>query len=453
MSLNLKQHALQAVSSSLAPRIETFTEQGYAPRDLASLLWAQIPKMGIKRASQILKGFHGDDLWHLFWVPPQWAKMHFSESFHHFPKTLLTAWEERQAYFKDHLDALVQKYKNADVGWINIGDDAYPQLLKEIHDAPAHLFYRGNLDLLTSGTRFVSVVGTRQASTYGLDHTASFIAGLQGHDVCIVSGMAMGIDSAAHQAALNAGLPTIAVLAGGLDHVYPSSNEKMAKGIIESGGLLLSEMPLGVPPVPKLFPRRNRIIVGLSPLLWIVEADLRSGSMVSARIALEENRDIVVLPMHIGSLGSQGPLKLLREGASPMTEPCHLLDSLGIIDIPMSTSMDATETPESVSPPQNLKIRQDIPTPHKTPHKEIKSIQAFSTPPPLSKDVSPEVVVEVEHPVVLALVKHQTKSLSVDTLASQLNITHWDLFADLSVLEIEGKIKRQAGNIIELVAS
>jgi DNA processing protein len=454
--LHLKFHALEAVSRNYAPHLEALLKD-FPTLDanaLAVLLWGHIPKLGLKRQKQLFQSFGGELLWQLFWVPPEWGAEHFGESFASFPPTLLNAWKEKQVYFKAHLKSMLHHYHTQQVGWMGCHDERFPERLAQIHESPAILFYQGNVDLLQSEHPFLSVVGTRHASDYACEQLMRIIEEVAPLKPCIVSGLAMGIDAVAHQSALNEKIPTIAVLAGGLDYMTPPCNEYLAKAILEGQGLLLSEMPLGVPPIPKSFPRRNRLIVGLSPALWVVEGSLLSGTMVSARIALEESRDVGVLPMDITREGAAGPLKLLKEGAMPISCGQDLADLLGIVGAEKLVC-----TIEEISKEKRLNVLDTIQRKTARP-KEIedepsnkdacKTSGAIKVPK--EADTS-----EVEGPteddnVLLSLLRQsKSKELHVDSMALLSGMKPHDVLGELSLLEITGRVERRSGNIFTLV--
>ncbi len=196
---------------------------------------------------------------------------------------------------------------------INTKDSRYPSLLKEIYGAPEKLFCKGDISVLEKSC--ISVVGTRFFSDYGEYVTEKIIRELSILDIAIVSGLARGIDTIAHKAALKNGMKTIAILGSGLDQIYPSGNEKLAKEI-EKNGLLISEYPCGSPPLKMNFPQRNRIISGLSLGTLVTEAPDKSGALITADFALEQGRDIFAVPGDIDRKGSLGVLKLIRNGAA-----------------------------------------------------------------------------------------------------------------------------------------
>ena len=205
-------------------------------------------------------------------------------------------------------------------------DPAYPAPLRAIPDFPGAIFVKGNPAVLT--TQQLAVVGSRAHSWYGERWGRIFCEVLARAGLTITSGMALGIDSVAHRAALQVNGKSIGVLGNGLYSLYPRKHASLAAELIESGGALVSEFPLATTPKPGNFPRRNRIISGLSRGVLVVEAALRSGSLVTARIALEQGRDVFALPGPIGSPGSEGPHWLIKQGAIPVTSADEILENL-----------------------------------------------------------------------------------------------------------------------------
>ncbi len=211
-------------------------------------------------------------------------------------------------------DAVTQQGKMAvcDARLVTFGDPSYPQLLRDIFDPPLLLYVRGRVDLLTSIS--LGVVGTRRPTPYGLAATERLSADLANAGLTIVSGMARGIDTAAHRGALQAGGDTVAVLGCGVDVVYPAENRKLAAQIAEKG-LLVSEFPMGATAFPQNFPIRNRIISGLSVGVLIVEGAQYSGSAITAKLALDQGREVFAVPGNITSKLSWGPNLLIKQGA------------------------------------------------------------------------------------------------------------------------------------------
>ncbi len=224
-------------------------------------------------------------------------------------------------------------------------DPNYPPRLKEIYDFPPVLYVRGTL--LPEDEWGLAVVGTRRATVYGRQVTEEIVADLAQSKITIVSGLARGIDSVAHHAALEAGGRTIAVCACGLDTVYPSENADLARRIIQQGALI-SEYPLGAKPRAENFPRRNRIMSGLSLGALVVEAGDTSGAMITAHLALEQNREVFAIPGSILSPASRGTNKLIQEGAKLVRDYRDILEELNLTavahQIEMKELLPASET-------------------------------------------------------------------------------------------------------------
>jgi DNA processing protein len=206
----------------------------------------------------------------------------------------------------------------------------YPEGLREIPDVPPTLYIRGNLPPM--GTVYLTVVGSRDLSTYGREAAERLIAGLAGYPICIVSGLALGADACAHRAALAAGLHTIAFPGSGIDDrsIAPRTNASLAAQILASGGALISEYPPGTPAAPWMFPARNRLMVGISRAVLVIEAGERSGTLITARLSGEYNRDLLCVPYRIGDRGGYAANLFIRLGAALVSESAHILEALGI---------------------------------------------------------------------------------------------------------------------------
>ena len=207
------------------------------------------------------------------------------------------------------------------------GQPVYPALLKEIRDYPKELYYIGDPKLLEE--KCVSIVGSRKTNQYGRSTAYSFGKVLGQRGITVVSGMAVGIDTCAHEGALQEKGNTAAVLACGLDLCYPPRNREL-KGKIESAGIVLSEYPPGTAAQRYYFPQRNRIISGLSPLTVVVQAGNRSGALITAELAADQGRDVGAVPGNIDSEYNLGSNKLLREGAFALTGVQDLLEASGV---------------------------------------------------------------------------------------------------------------------------
>ena len=212
----------------------------------------------------------------------------------------------------------------------NVDVKEYSSLLLEIPDSPKALFFRGTR--LPKELACLSVVGSRNYSNYGKQVVEYLISGLQGYPIAIISGLALGIDALAHEAALRAHLYTLAVPGSGLDDsvLYPRSNRGLARRILESGGGLMSEFEPTFKATTWSFPQRNRIMAGLSHAVLLIEAGEKSGTLITARLTAEYSRDLLVVPGNIFSDGSKGVHQFLKLGATPVTSPDDILEALHI---------------------------------------------------------------------------------------------------------------------------
>lgn len=231
---------------------------------------------------------------------------------------------------------------------ITLADREYPKALLEIADPPPMLFAKGDLSCLNLPS--IAIVGSRNASVQGEKNAESFAESLAANGFCVVSGMALGIDGAAHRGALKANNgKTIAVVGTGLDIVYPSKHRELAHQIVERG-LILSEFPIGTPSRPENFPRRNRIISGLSLGCLVVEANVQSGSLITAKLATEQGREVFAIPGSIHSPVSKGCHALIKQGAKLVDSTQDITDELAphlsrlILENPAAQSANETDT-------------------------------------------------------------------------------------------------------------
>jgi len=212
---------------------------------------------------------------------------------------------------------------------ITLKDEGYPSLLKEIANPPKQIYIRGMLP--KAATPAIAIVGTRKATTAGVGMAEEIAATLAGAGIVIVSGLAMGIDAAAHRGALSVGGKTVAVLGNGINEIYPAQNEKLAEGILEAGGAIISEYPPGEPSFKQNFIHRNRIISGFSVAVVIVEAPAKSGSLTTAGFAAEQGRSVFVLPGPVTHPNYVGSHALIRDGAILATKAEDVLEDLGLL--------------------------------------------------------------------------------------------------------------------------
>ncbi len=225
-------------------------------------------------------------------------------------------------------ESYAAKILSSEIKVLTIFDDDYPELLKKIYDPPVIIYYKGDIKVLSK--KGVAIVGTRKITGYGRVVTEAFTKDLAKAGLVIVSGLARGVDTVAHQGAILANGKTAAVLGGGLNNIFPPENSSLAKKIADGYGIVLSEFPPDCPSLPGNFPSRNRIIAGLSLAVLVTEAALDSGSLITARIALEEGRDIYAVPGPITSNLSQGPTALIKEGAILVDKSEDILKNLGL---------------------------------------------------------------------------------------------------------------------------
>jgi DNA processing protein len=228
---------------------------------------------------------------------------------------------------------------------LTLADDEYPGALLDIPDPPSVLYVRGRCELL--GQPGLAIVGSRNATPQGEGNAKAFASALAAEGLCIVSGLALGIDAAAHRGALNAGGSTVAIIGTGADRLYPARNQALATEIAEKGAIV-SEFPLGTPAAAANFPRRNRLISGLSRGVLVVEAAVESGSLITARMAGEQGREVFAIPGSIHSPQSRGCHRLIRQGAKLVETAQDIMEELGCViedRKQASKNDDATDDP------------------------------------------------------------------------------------------------------------
>src|SRR3984885_7952390 len=292
-------------------------------------------------------------------------------------------------------------------------EEAYPERLREIYDPPAVLWIRGNVELLARPG--IAVVGTRQPSPYGSGMAELLSRDLANRRLVILSGMARGVDTAAHKGAIEAGGKTIAVWGTGIDVIYPKENKKLAESIVTSGGTIVSEYPLGTFPAPQNFPIRNRILSGMSVGVLVIEAAEYSGTRITARCAMEQNRDVYAVPGNVTNKNAWGPNTLIKQGAKLTATWEDVWEDLpSQIRLSLEDEMSATEHGESKAG-GTASLFNDTPLPE---HERI----------------------------VFDKLRHD-ESVQLDQLIEQLAATlgSAEIFAALFELELAGRVRQLPG--------
>ncbi len=351
------------------------------------LLWLSAAEVTPDRVSDLIQQYHSaQGIWDGFGTAT-------APRFQPAAQKVLERFHSRAA-----IDDLLEKLDQKNVHLLFETDERYPDLLRAIQDPPYLLYYAGRLSCLSMP--MVALVGTRRASSYGQEMASMLASGLCEAGVCVVSGLARGIDAAAHQAALRAGGHTIGVLGSGINVPYPPEHTPMLRNIAGGNGLILSEYPLDAGPMPFHFPHRNRIISGLSMGVVFVEGKVKSGGMHTVSSALMQGREVFAVPGHVGMEGAEGPHTILREGARIVTSAQDILEDLGLCEIK----------------PQKAK--------------------GFSQP------------LTDEQQRIVELLK--VEPLGVEELTNQLEMDATTLLVELGTLEIMGTIHREAGNRFSL---
>jgi len=299
-----------------------------------------IPQFGIARILQFLQHFDNnvEALWHA--SDAQLRQLDISNQLvEQFIKS------RQDIELQDEMD----KVHQASAYLITLEDETYPKLLQSIPDPPPVLYIKGQL--LPEDDRCLAIIGTRKPSKYGWDAAHQLAYHVSQQNVTIVSGLAQGVDSAAHRGALSADGRTIAVMATGIDKIYPSENETMAEEIINQGALI-TEMPIGTPPLGKNFPRRNRIISGLSLGVLVAEAPEKSGALITVTTANEQGRDVFAVPHNIFSKTGRGTNKLIQDGAKLVMRVTDVLDELDITHLNTQTRIKT----EKIQPENSIEV-------------------------------------------------------------------------------------------------
>lgn len=319
-----------------------------------------------------------------------------------------TADQLTEALTKLNIDAELALVEKHQARMLHLDHPEYPTALRTIPTAPFFLFTRGAFE--PTDAKSVAIVGSRHCTAYGRRVASRLAEGLVRAGWTIVSGLARGIDGVAHTAALDAGGRTVAVLAGGLGKLYPPEHKELAERVVQQG-VLLSEMPMAMAPMPDLFPRRNRIISGLSRATIIVEAALKSGALITARLAGEQGREVLAVPGPVDSEASEGPHQLIRQGATLVRSVDDVLEALQALpQLDSNNSEVKSGSPRSATP------------------------QIKEPPPTLS-------------PVQLQLWQSLgSESANVDDLVTSTKLGISEINSGLLMMELAGHIRRLPGN-------
>lgn len=221
-----------------------------------------------------------------------------------------------------------QTIRKSNINWLTIFDENYPKLLSQIYDPPIVLYYKGQIRNWNDSA--IAIVGTRKMTSYGAVVTEQFTKQLVFSGLTIVSGLALGVDAQAHATAVRENGQTWAILGSGVNQIYPAQNKELALKIIQGHGAIISEFPPDYPSLPGNFPSRNRIIAGLSLAVVVTEAASDSGSLITAKLAVESGREVFAVPGPVTSTLSKGPIDLIKQGAKAVFEPQEILEDLGI---------------------------------------------------------------------------------------------------------------------------
>jgi DNA processing protein len=262
------------------------------------------PQIGPRAATKLLEKFgSAENVFH--------ARRHELESLKLKPESIESILKRE---FHEKAEEELEKVREIGGDVLNLDDGSYPFLLREISDPPITLYVKGDWQACFDAP-CVAIVGSRRCSTYGENASQMLARDLAANGICIISGLARGIDTAAHRGAIQAKGRTVAVMGTGIGQVYPKENAKLVDEILDLGGAVVSQFPLETPTIPENFPYRNRIISGLSLGVLIIEASERSGSLITARLAMEQNREVLAVPGNITSKNSFGTNYLIKSGA------------------------------------------------------------------------------------------------------------------------------------------
>ena len=333
-------------------------------------------------------------------------------------------------------DQELSRLRDAGVAAINWHDPAYPQRLKETDDAPPVLYLRGTLPAVDAPS--IAVVGTRRPTDYGCRVTMDLCSSLAAHGVVVVSGLALGIDACAHRSTVDAGGMTVAVLGNGLDTIYPRENLRLAERIVADGGAIISEFPIGIRPEASNFPRRNRIISGMTLGTLVTEAGETSGTRWTVYHALEQNREIFCVPGSVYSESSRLTNRLIREGAKLVCNVNDILVEIGLETSERQIPLDLSRNDAPSSPPAKIDANGHAET-SRAGHGD--SIECQSTPPETPDTDEAELL---QHIV--------TEPVHIDDLVTLSGRPIAEISGLLTMLELKGLVRQVGTMHYQLVA-
>ena len=341
---------------------------------------------------------------------------------------------QRIRQYREFVDVEAQErmLRQFGAGLVTMDDPAYPPRLAEIYDPPLVLFIRG--ELLETDQYAVAIVGTRRPSRYGLEMAEKLAADLAVRGVTVVSGMAEGIDAAAHRGALRAGGRTIAVVGSGVDQVFPANHAELMRDIIR-GGAVVSQFPMGMPAMGGNFPRRNRVISGLAMGLIVVEAGPTSGALITARHAAEQGREVFAVPGQAGHANSMGPHALIREGAK-------LVETVNDVVVELNLPTAAYQPPPTPPTEPQLTLPIELEASART--------AAGGHPTPAAGRARPAVPEPAPRPAVSAVESDILSMLNpdgsfVDEIALSCRIPVSEALSALTMLELKGLVRQFSG--------
>lgn len=308
----------------------------------------------------------------------------------------------------DEVDQIIKATEKVKARIITIADPEYPSLLKQIYDPPALFWVKGNHEALSKPG--VGVIGTRHATSYGKKTAEKLSKDLGEEGLCIFSGLAHGIDAISHKAALDVGAPTVAVLGSGIDNLYPRENADLANRIVKEGGAVITEFSLGTMPDAGNFPVRNRIVSGMSMGVLVVESGIKGGSMITADLALDQNREVFAVPHSLENLSGSGCNYLIKTGAAKLVQTVDdILDELPIDQGEKSSS-----------------TKKELPSPKLWKDEELDE---------LSKKVCEFL---------------ESGEAQIDAIADELELNTSQLLVTLLQLEMKGLVVQKVGKIFSL---